>query len=103
MNIEKKEITCLCVIDNGKLFSIQSPANFSFSILNKFGVSNEKMLIGQIIECLWDEKIKLWIPIQIRYDKDIPNNLYTYQQTIKSINENISPVEIFSLFNISAN
>gem|GEM_PF-6161421 len=92
-------INSLCTINNGKMTPIQSPANISKENLNNLGVYNEKMLLGHILECKWDSNSRLWIPILKRTDKDLPNNLFTYNQTIKNIEQKISPVEMFNVIN----
>lgn len=90
-------VTSLCVIDNGRMLPVQSPTNITKESMDKLSVSNERMLNGQILECYWSENKRLWIPLCKRSDKDVPNNLFTYNQTVRNIEQNITAREIFNL------
>lgn len=94
---DRNDTLCLCVIDNGKLEPVQSPSGIDSECLKTLGVSEERMLSGYILECRWNNKLKKWIPIKKRFDKDIPNNRTTYNLTIRNIEENITAVQMFNL------
>ncbi len=93
--------TSLCVIENGGMCPVQSPANLSKENLDLLNVSDEKMLSGHVLECCWNDERKCWIPIHDRPDKDIPNNIMTFQQTIKNIQQKITPVEMYNILKAS--
>lgn len=48
---------------------------------------------GSIVECLWKEK--LWFPLKMRDDKNVPNNYETFIRTLQNIEENITKEELF--------
>lgn len=85
----------LCITDTTGMKPVQNVTKFSQDVLNNLKVSNESMLVGYILECKWNTIEGLWDPVCIRLDKDIPNNMLTFQQTIKNITENITETEIY--------
>jgi hypothetical protein len=98
---EKNGIISLCVIDGGQYFPVQSPANIPAEFLDSIKISDVKMLVGRVVECSWVENKSFWSPIKIRWDKDLPNNLSTYNKTMMNIREQIKPTEMFKMLSAS--
>ena len=95
---EFDNVLSLCVIENGSMRKIQTPANIPRDSLDALEVYSEKMLLGRILECKWEEKSRMWVPIMVRFDKDIPNNTTnSYNLTLKNLQEKITTVEMFRL------
>lgn len=64
-----------------------------------FKCESPESIHGTIVECRWDSHIGKWKPINIRYDKTVPNNLVTFERTSINIQENILPKDLYHLLN----
>lgn len=60
------------------------------------GISVWNLIHDQVVECKFDLDRNEWRPIQIRIDKDIPNNYETYIKTKKNIQENVTVQKLLS-------
>lgn len=60
---------------------------------------DEKTLFSKtlIVECRYDVNKRQWIPIHIRRDKDSANSMFTMQQTMKNIEEDIDVDELVAV------
>ncbi len=57
-------------------------------------VSSWVPLDGKIVECYWDTHKNVPIYVQVRVDKDVPNNQTTFTNTFVSIRENIQVSDV---------
>ena len=58
--------------------------------LRILNIAHPEILDKQIIECQYNHNNVSWHPIKIRYDKEVPNNINTYNITMKNIIQNIT-------------
>jgi hypothetical protein len=63
--------------------------------LKRLHLGNSKLLDKQIVECRYLSENQSWHIERIRYDKTVPNNSYTLTETLKHIQENIQPQEVY--------
>lgn len=69
--------------------------------LNDDEASNNLALSdGDIVEFIWSDKQKQFIPLRIRYDKIVPNAELTVKSVVNAINDNITYNELFKIQNI---
>ena len=54
-------------------------------------------LDGKIVECSWDFRSKEWVYMRTRLDKISPNFVTVYENTVLSINDNITSEDILRL------
>ena len=52
---------------------------------------------GKIVECSWDLRNNEWIYMRTRLDKTAPNFVTVYENTVMSINDNITSEDILKL------
>jgi mRNA-capping enzyme len=72
-------------------------------INDKF-ISNAAELLkldGKIVECSWDFNQKSWIYMRTRLDKTTPNFINVYENTLKSIKDNITGEDILKFIDSS--
>lgn len=96
MSFDRQGKPSLCISDAGLMRAIQ-PASFDKATLHRLEVGNEKMLQDAILECIWDNVNKCWTPLMRRYDKNVPNNIETFEKTVKNRTENITPQEMYQI------
>jgi len=54
-------------------------------------------LNGKVVECSWDFRSKEWVYMRTRLDKTSPNFVTVYENTLLSINDNITSEDILKL------
>lgn len=95
---EKKEcLVYLATIDNGQFQPIQQLV-FTETDKKNLCLSSEHLLVGKVLECVWDQPSNRWKPVKVRRDKDIPNNIVTYNLTVRNIEEQITAKEMYLIF-----
>ncbi|CAH6421137.1 mRNA capping enzyme, partial [uncultured virus] len=61
------------------------------------GLPHGRLLDRMIVEFRWDARRHEWWPVKHRTDKNMPNNRFTLERTIRNIEENIRPEELHAL------
>lgn len=92
VRFEGKQIKLL-TLNKGKLVVYQTLAPHATHLKN-LSVSTFASLHNSIAECEFDQQIKKWIPLKLRTDKAVPNNLETVQLTLQNIEECIQASEV---------
>ncbi len=65
--------------------------------LEKLATNCPEFINGSIVECEYDEKKDMYIPIKLRLDKTHPNSFFTINKTLTNIKENITVEELIGL------
>lgn len=74
---------------DGKLIRIKDKISADTTDLMK--------LNGKVVECSWDFRSKEWVYMRTRLDKTSPNFVTVYENTLLSINDNITSEDILKL------
>jgi hypothetical protein len=87
----------LFIMDGGKRKCVQTTPLLP-GFLEKLNIDSPALLDNSILECVWSKHLRLWEPRKQRFDKQMPNNQNTLNLTLQNITENISIVDLLSLF-----
>lgn len=83
--------------DKGEILFATVDKNSEDGIKFKKELNEINYTSGSIVECIYDDNTKCYVPIMIRKDKIHPNSLYTIDKTMLNIRENITEAELFTL------